>query len=202
MKPLHFIRPASIGEGGSNGPSMSRFAGLVVLNNFIMKYWLGTNQQGIAEIIESNERPKMTSEGGPYGSLSTSYNSLDDLIKERRIHTEKCIECGGVISLNFMGDLPEKLKAKKLCFSCNHWVEIIEDKDNPRRCFVKGAAYWRKDFCNIRLEDQHVLGFSGAVFNIKMNSGEQYRTNDLWHNGMIPNRFTERLPDNAVFQGD
>ena len=163
------------------------------------QYWYGSNQQGIEEIIEAYERPKMISEGGKYGTLSPKYESLEQLKAERKIHSEKCVECGGQISCNWLGDIGEKLKAINLCFSCHHWVEIIDDKNNPRRIFVKGVAYWRKDFRKIEKNLEHVLGFSGHVFKIKMNSGEEYTTNDLWSSGTIPDRFKERLLDNAVF---
>lgn len=164
-----------------------------------MKYYLGTDQQGIAEVIETTERPKMISEGGKYGILSRRYNSKDELLNGEGILSEPCKECGGVIGSNYLGNTGAILKEKQLCFSCNHWDEKVRDKDHERMVIVKGVTYWRKDYRELPSNLQHVLGFSGHVFNIKMNTGEQYKTNDLWCGGKIPDRFLSRLPDNAIF---
>lgn len=165
-----------------------------------MKYWLVSRQDGFSEIIEAKDPPKMWSDGGIYTSRSRRYDSRIELLKDKKVQDTPCKECGGVISGNWMGNLDDKLKEKCLCFSCNHWQEIVEDKNNVRRVFVNGTSYWRKDYRkNIRKEDEHVLGFSGSIFKIKMNDGSEYTTNDMWSTGLIPERFKERLPDNAIF---
>lgn len=47
------------------------------------------------------------------------------------------------------------------------------------------------------------LGFSGAVFYILFTAGPHRGklrvTNNLWHQGDIPDAYKEALPDNAVF---
>jgi len=163
------------------------------------KFYLATEHKGPTVIIESESRPKMYSEGGNLVMLTPAYNSLEDLHKSQAIHTESCKECGGVITLNYIGKVPDTLIQKQLCFSCNHWSEIIDNKDNERTVIVKSTVYWRKDFRKIEKHLEHVLGFSGHVFNIKMKSGETYTTNDLWCSGDIPDRFKSRLPDKNTF---
>lgn len=162
-------------------------------------YWLATDEQGVAEIVVGVNRPQMISQGGKYGITSRGYDSKEELYKDEGLLDTPCKECGGVIKTNYLGKIGQTLKEKGLCFSCNHWVEIMEDKDNPRRHFVKGVSYWRKDYRNLPSHEQHVLGFSGSVFKVKTNSGEEYTTNDMWCNGNIPERFKDRLPDNAIF---
>lgn len=164
------------------------------------KWYVGTDVEGVGEIIESPEYPKMISQGGKYGTMCGGYSSKEELIEKAKIHSSPCVECGGVITLNYFDPTPKILTTKCVCFSCNHWLEVEEEKDNPRRVFVKGVAYWRKDYRNIADRDKHVLGFSGQEFRIKMHSGEEYLTNDLWCNGTIPKRFLQRLPDNAIFK--
>jgi hypothetical protein len=163
------------------------------------KWYVGTDTQGVGEIIEAAEYPKMIFEGGKYGTMTGGYASKDELIEKAKVHSLPCVECGGVITLNYFKPTPDILISKCVCFSCNHWLEVLDEKDHPRRVFVKGVAYWRKDYRDIPNRDKHVLGFSGSEFRIKMHSGEEHLTNDLWCSGDIPTRFKERLPDNAVF---
>lgn len=165
------------------------------------KWYVGTNEEGIGEIIESISYPKMLSSGGIYGTMFGGFDTKEELIEKAKIHDKPCVECGGVITLNYFPPTPDELVKQCVCFSCNHWLEIEREKDNPRRLFVKGVSYWRKDYRNIHDRDKHVLGFCGHEFKIKMNSGEEYMTNDLWCNGNIPKRFLNRLPDNGVFLG-
>jgi hypothetical protein len=165
-----------------------------------MKWFLGTNQSGISSIIKAKKRPPMISEGGEFGSMSRSYESEEALIKDLLVHSEPCRECGGVIQCSWIGKTGQILKEKCICFHCNHWVEIIEENDfERRRVIVNGSAYWRKDYKNVSRDRESCLGFSGSVFNIKMFTGEVHKTNDLWHSGEIPDRFRQRLPDNATF---
>ena len=42
-------------------------------------------------------------------------------------------------------------------------------------------------------------GSNGRHYKIKMLDGTIVETNDLWHQGTIPEEFREYLPDNAEF---
>ena len=161
------------------------------------KWYLGERKHQGPEVLDY--RPKMLYEGGEYWSLSTAYNSREELFADNGLSDDlKCIECGGYVKTkNWFGKVGDSLKKRKLCFSCNHYFEAIETAGDPRRVIINGSLYWRKDWNSTA--PSHCLGFSGSVHNIKMNSGEIYKTNDLWFNGDIPERFKDRLKDNAVF---
>lgn len=160
------------------------------------RWFLASKQDGFTEIIESREYPKTVSQGGLY-TVIRSFDTREQL--DKTILPDKCKECFGVIYIDYVGNVGEQLREKQVCHSCNHWIEIIEDINNPRRVIVNGCSYYRKDYREIAEHLQHCLGFSGQIFNIKMKSGEIYRTNDLWYNGEIPKRFLSRLLDNAIF---
>ena len=42
-----------------------------------------------------------------------------------------------------------------------------------------------------------LLGMSGARFTIRFTDGRTVETNDLWHSGVIPDRFRDLFPVNA-----
>lgn len=163
----------------------------------ISKWYLGQRKHQGPEILD--HRPKMLSEGGEFWSLSIGYNSREELFEDRGLSEDlKCIECGGYIETkNWLGKVGEVLKERKLCHSCNHYFEAVETVNEPRRVIVNGSLYWRKDWNST--SPSHCLGFGGSVYLIKMHSGEVFKTNDLWFNGDIPDRFKDRLKDNAEF---
>jgi len=49
-------------------------------------------------------------------------------------------------------------------------------------------------------KDGDFRGFGGKEFKITFKDGREMTCNNLWHRGEIPERFLERLPDNAVFE--
>ncbi|MBU1387812.1 MAG: hypothetical protein KKE62_06345 [Proteobacteria bacterium] len=82
------------------------------------------------------------------------------------------------------------------CFDCSFWMEKIEmsAEDENRRVIVNGQHY------RIGNDDAGIYrGFGGRKFNILFHDGRVIETNNLWHQGTIPNRFREMLPDNAIF---
>ncbi len=86
----------------------------------------------------------------------------------------------------------ERMLEKNICFSCNFWDEMCDKKDRiiaNHTCYKNGGRKSQKDGS---------LGFGGAEWKIKMNDGTLVETNNLWHNGEIPKRFWDRMPDNTV----
>lgn len=69
------------------------------------------------------------------------------------------------------------------CFGDKFWLNIIKVKDEC--IIINGECY----------------GFNkNKPIGVKMlNTGEIIVTNNLWHNGEVPNEFRDRLPDNAEF---
>jgi hypothetical protein len=105
-----------------------------------------------------------------------------------------CIECGGP------GNAHERLDgavllAEKLCSDCHFWIKKIKDTA-PNRVIAKGHHY------RIGRPGEAFPGFAGRKFVINFNDGRQITTTNLWHQGEVPARFRDRLPDNAVFVSD
>lgn len=109
------------------------------------------------------------------------------------MHT--CIECSAVENGNWMESVKAQLAERQLCHTCNFWHEKIAMKDDTRTARIEGTHY--------RVGDEGVRGlfqgFGGAKFVIKFNDGREVTTTNLWAQGKIPQRFKDRLPDNATF---
>lgn len=164
-----------------------------------MKYYLIAEEKKQGKrILECDGSPKMISDGGSIWYRSVAYDSREKLLEDQKVMAEPCRECGGVVSLNILGST-KRLESRNICSLCDHFIEIIEDINNPRRVIVNGGCYWRKDYN--KTAPSHCLGFGGSVYKIRMHTGEEYTTNDLWFNGEIPEIFRDRIKDNAVFIG-
>lgn len=87
----------------------------------------------------------------------------------------------------------EVMEQKKLCFHCDFWDEKLSMKDEPNVVRVQGHHYL------IGPEGSPFPGFCGRTFAIKFFDGRTVKTSNLWHQGEIPERFKEQLPDNAEF---
>lgn len=47
--------------------------------------------------------------------------------------------------------------------------------------------------------EAYLLGYGGRIFHIEHDNGNVIMTNNLWNHGTIPDRWRDRLPDNARF---
>lgn len=90
-----------------------------------------------------------------------------------------CTEC----------ELPVKRFEGCMCFNCRFWTEKLT---------LKG----------IRVDNEHYMhsddsgafkGHGGHLFTIQMDSGEILMSSNLWYQGVIPEHFRDKLPDNARF---
>jgi len=95
------------------------------------------------------------------------------------------------------------MESDGLCFSCafweNHARDFEEGKDKGKVFIVKGNRYFDGGEVDKRTA-RGFLGYGGADWKIRMlESGEITETNNLWHQGDIPEHFRGRMPDNAEF---
>lgn len=105
-----------------------------------------------------------------------------------------CKECGGQEQGSWFDDVAEQLVERQLCHSCDFWHEKIGIKDRPEVARIEGTHYY------IGGESERGFrGFSGHRFRIRFNDGREVESTNLWCQGKIPERFAERLPNNAVF---
>lgn len=114
-----------------------------------------------------------------------------------RVSETPCKYCGAEgYSLNFFGW--EKLVANQTCFTCKYWLELID------QVFAGGGVRTVIDGCHYVAGNGYGhrdCGMGGRRFDIEYNDGRRVTCYDLWHQGAIPDRFKDRLPDNARFLG-
>lgn len=117
--------------------------------------------------------------------------------KESKYPTIHC-DCGTVCHAAYHRVVVDELVTFELCFKCNFWRKLIDSKDEPNHFVIDGHHYIalpRQDSRSSRL-----LGYSGREFVIRrLDSDELIDTNNLWHQGEIPERFRNQLPDTAEF---
>lgn len=104
-----------------------------------------------------------------------------------------CKECFKKEMGDWMEKTAKRLTEKKLCFTCGHWDELMEYKEESVR--IEGGHFM------IGEEDGNRMfrGFGGRKFKIRFFDGREVETTNLWHQGTIPEiwRGKGRLEDNA-----
>lgn len=82
------------------------------------------------------------------------------------------------------------------CFDCSFWLCKTDYPDYVanRRAIINGDHYMA-----YAETDGIFRGSGGRRFIIQFFDGRIIETNNLWHQGTIPDRFRELLQDNAVF---
>lgn len=109
-----------------------------------------------------------------------------------------CKFCEAAIQLGFHND--EHLKRLQLCFYCDFWWEKIYWRANGDLYEGNRVARINGNHFVIYPDDYSVYaGFGGRSHTIKFDSGDVVVTKNLWHQGEIPKRFREHLPNNATF---
>lgn len=78
-------------------------------------------------------------------------------------------------------------------FTKKYWEDLIE-RDIPNRLVINGVHYVHNGMSKSKYR-----GMGGSEYTIKLNGGAIVKTNDLWHQGDIPQEFRDELPDNAEF---
>ncbi len=102
------------------------------------------------------------------------------------------IELCPCYGLDYIKDLPPTTYFYDCCEDCSFWLEKLYLPDyTDRQVIVNGVHYM--------LSNSNIRGFAGAKFKIKFFDGRLIQTNNLWHQGMIPEHFRSVLKDNAVF---
>lgn len=109
------------------------------------------------------------------------------------VSSAPCRECG--IPINQVDRWGYPSHEQGLCFTCGFWHEKLPFAEDPSSVRVEGTHYW------IAPDEPQPLfrGFGGSWFTIKFHDGRVVKTNNLWCQGEIEQRFRDRLPDNAEF---
>lgn len=109
-----------------------------------------------------------------------------------------CVECGMLDDPDsYVGG--ERLRKRSLCLSCALWTDrATKAATNPGTVVVDGTFYGYDPAHPIRGGNPSLLGHSGRRFTFLMlETGRTVTTNNLWCGGTIPDRFRDRIPDNA-----
>lgn len=135
----------------------------------------------------------------PVGDKSWRQYMGDEIDHERISEMFACSICSGCASASFNEPTKSRLIEQHICFSCDHWLQIIKNdaaQDKQRAVVTKGKHYYMGKNTT---GPHRWSGFGGHEFNILFNDGREVKCNNLWSQGEIPEHFRDRLPDNATF---
>ena len=113
-----------------------------------------------------------------------------------------CKECRIEVTdkdLCYFDSVVKELIEHQLCFNCDFWYSKLNIKDNPKSVRVEGVQYYIGDEDKSPNCPSSCMGYSGRLFIIIFKDNRRIETRSLWCNGTIPERFKNRLPDNAIF---
>jgi hypothetical protein len=108
-----------------------------------------------------------------------------------------CKECGKKIEQGYS-------LTNRLCFSCDFWTKLCQPKEGCIQIIVDGHHY-QTGYADVNCPDApRFAGFGGRQFYVKLLKEIPrvpfiFFTHNMWHQGTIPIRFRDRLPDNAEF---
>ncbi len=106
--------------------------------------------------------------------------------------TYKCPCCGK----RFTRRLAPDAYVENNCYDCSFWLVKVNYPHYMVRhqVIISGHHYmWYAETAGF------IRGFGGRRFKIQFLDGRIVETNNLWHNGQVPERFRSMLPDNAEF---
>jgi hypothetical protein len=95
-----------------------------------------------------------------------------------------CVECGmeiGALGLAGSG---------RLCLECARWMDVLDRILEPGNIRIGGIQYWIRELPPASGIPTHT---------IMTHDGGLFTTTDLVRMGRVPDHFTSRLADNAVF---
>lgn len=109
-----------------------------------------------------------------------------------------CRFCEAAIKWGFFND--EELKRLQLCYACCFWWEKVDWRANNDTHEGNRVARIKNNHYVIYPDTNGgIQGFGGREHVIRFNDGTEVTTKNLWHQGEIPRRFREQLPNNATF---
>jgi len=111
----------------------------------------------------------------------------------------QCRECGEFDRAKFwIPEAGEEFAAAQLCHRCHFWHGKLQWKAEgcQRSVIVDGVHYW---IAPDAPQPGWGSGHSGRPFLVRFHDGREVLTRNLWCQGDIPERFRDRLPDNATF---
>jgi len=103
-----------------------------------------------------------------------------------------CKICNSELALNGHFDRA-RLLSVGICASCDFWAEKWKARRNGDVVRIHNNHY------TIGEPTAHEKGMAGTGIRVMFIDGRQVSTDNLWHQGEIPEQWRELLPDNAAF---
>lgn len=97
------------------------------------------------------------------------------------------------------GECGEALETGRYCTACRFWLHLVAEADDPRNVRAGGQHYRLGD---PRPSKKHLRALGGRRFIVTYADGHTVKTSNLWVQGPVPERFRDRLPDNATLESD
>lgn len=118
-----------------------------------------------------------------------------------------CPICGRVDDIEEYINSPIRkiMEEKKCCFHCAFWYNIHEgdpDTEDPYTPVVVNHSHWSYPSSEpIHFERSHGWSYRPipTMHYILFENGRIAETNQLWHQGTVPEHFYDLIPNNAVF---
>lgn len=127
---------------------------------------------------------------------------MTNLLKNKSTLPEKytCLICGKLDSTDYFGTCieTELMQKHTCCFGCAFWLHEIDTKE---KYIITGdyQSFWAANHISIDAPGcgRWGNGFGGSKFRVTMTSGETFYTDNLWHQGTVPEYFRDRLTPNG-----
>jgi hypothetical protein len=104
----------------------------------------------------------------------------------------KCKVCKNNFSVrNYDEALARRLSTVGVCHGCDIWMGYFLDRRRPDSAVIEGQQY------TIGPKNARFKGMGGNKVVIKFYDGRTVTTDNLWHNGKIPEIFKNIMPNNA-----
>ncbi len=158
-------------------------------------WWVIDYGDGITRFEQASFR---TMESRPFSSRTWGWTK-EEVTKHQGVLDKPCVDCGGLVTTNWMEKTKQRLIAANRCFTCDHWHGYALTKDNPSHHVIDGHHYIVEP--DAPKGTRGFVGFGGEQFTIERD-GRRIVTHNLWHQGEIPTHWRDRLPDTSCFVRD
>lgn len=107
----------------------------------------------------------------------------------------KCKHCGKEEKASYVEATKSRMVKEERCFTCDYWLELAKQHAKDEKCFVVA-----EDSPSMRpgehLQDGGFTGgntkwngFGGRLFEIEFLDGRKSKSNNVWYQGPVPERF-------------
>ena len=103
----------------------------------------------------------------------------------------RCVACGRIEADYYTSRMRDLLIEHQLCFSCNHWREVVE---SDPKTVINNHVYTPGE-----RRSGSFRGMAGRRFDIRYKNNLKITTFDLWSGGDVPHYWQDKIPNTAEF---